>query len=89
MFEGFTSDYLTQEKGTALVRPKRIVISGPILIATAIGAASVATAGVTAHYVAKAETDRIVEEEQAHRIEDVNNGIHNNWLDMCFENNYY
>ena len=82
IFEGFTTDYLRQEKGTALVRTERFVISGPILIGTAIGAASIAIAGVTAHYVAKQETNRILEEEQAHRIEDVDNGIHNNWVNL-------
>ena len=82
MFEGFTSEFLRQEKGTALVRTERFVISGPILIGTAIGAASIATAGVTAHYVAKQETNRIVKEEKAHRIEDVDNGIHNNMVNV-------
>ena len=82
MFEGFTTDYLKQERGTMIARPKRFFVSGPILIGTAIGAASIATAGVTAHYVAKQETNRIVEEEKAHRIEDVNNGIHNNWVNL-------
>ena len=82
MFEGFTTYYLRQEKGTAIARPKRFFVSGPILIGTAIGAASIATAGVTAHYVAKAETNRIVEEEQIHRIEDVENGIHNNQVNL-------
>ena len=59
MFEGYTSELLQ--------RPERFVVSGPILIATAIGAASVATAGVTAHYIAKEETNRIVEEVKIHR----------------------
>ena len=55
MFESYT---------TALLRTPRFVISGSIIIATAIGAASVATAGLTAHYVAKSETDRIVAEQK-------------------------
>ena len=82
MFEGFTTDYLRQEKGTAIARPKRFLVSTPILIGTAIGAASIATAGVTAAVIAKSETNRIVEEEQAHRIEDVDNAIHNNWVNL-------
>ena len=74
MFEGYSSELLQ--------RPERFVVSGPILIATAIGAASVATAGVTAHYIAKEETNRIVEEVKIHREEDVDNGIHNNMLNF-------
>ena len=69
MFESYTSE---------LLRLPRFVISSSIVIATAIGAASVATAGVTAHYVAKSETDRIVEEQQVLRAIDVDNNIHNN-----------
>ena len=61
MFEGFTSDFLRQEKGTALIRTERFVISGPIILATAIGVGSLATAGATAHFVAKQETNRIAE----------------------------
>ena len=82
MFEGFTMDYLKQERGTMIARPKRFFVSGPILIGTAIGAASMATAGVTAAVIAKQETNRIVEEEQAHRIEDVDNAIHNNRVNL-------
>ena len=82
MFEGFTTDYLRQEKGTAIARPKRFNISTPILIGTAIGAASIATAGVTAAVVARSEIHGIVEAEQAHRIEDVDNAIHNNYVNL-------
>lgn len=77
MFEGYTSELL-------LHRPERFVITGPVLIATAIGigAASVATAGVTATYVAKEETNRIALEVKIHREEDLDNGIHNNMLNF-------
>ena len=74
MFKGYSSELLQ--------RPERFVVSGPILIATAIGAASVATAGVTAHYITKEETNRIVEEVKIHREEDLDNGIHNNMLNF-------
>ena len=71
MFESYT---------TALLRTPRFVVSGSIIIATAIGAASVATAGLTAHYVAKSETDRIVAEQKVLCAIDVDNNIHNNYV---------
>ena len=57
MFEGFTSDYLQQEmseRGTAITRPKRFIVSTPIIVGTIIGAASLATAGATAAVIANA-----------------------------------
>ena len=71
---------IKQEK--ALNRTERLVISGPIIIATAIGVDSIATAAATAHIVATQETNRVIKEEQAHRIEDVTNDIHNNQVNL-------
>ena len=48
-----------------LSRHPHFVISGPILIGLAIGAGVVTTAGATAHFVAKGETNRMVQEVQA------------------------
>ena len=61
-----------------LSRHPRFVISGPILIGLAIGAGVVTTAGATAHFVAKEETNRAVQEVQAGRREDIANSIQNN-----------
>ena len=69
MFEGYTREYLQQElseRGTSDARPKRFVISTPILVGTAIGAASLATVGVTAAVVANAEVQVVVEAEKLH-----------------------
>ena len=65
---------------TALIRERRFVVSGSIVIAAAIGAASIAGAGTTAYFVAKSETARITEEKNALRAIDVDNGIHNNFV---------
>ena len=70
MFEGFTMEYLQQERGT---RVERFIVSTPILIGTAIGAASIATAGVTAAVVANQEVQGVVEAKKVHREEDVGN----------------
>ena len=48
-----------------LSRHPMFVISGPILIGIAVGAGTIATAGATAHFVAKEETSRVVQEVQA------------------------
>ena len=71
MFESYT---------TALIRERRFVVSSSIIIAVAIGTASVARAGLTAHFVAKSETDRITEEQKVLCAIDVDNGIHNNYI---------
>ena len=58
-----------------LSRHPRFVVSGPIIIGIAIGAGTIATAGATAHFVAKEETSRVVTEVQAHRTKDIENGF--------------
>ena len=65
-----------------LNRTKRIVISGPILIATAIGTAAIAIAAGTAHVIATNEANKVLTEEKAHRIEDINNGVFNNKISL-------
>ena len=55
MTEGFTSEYLQQERGT---RIERFIISTPVLIGTAVGAATIAAAGVTAALVADREVEK-------------------------------
>ena len=60
-----------------LSRHPRFVISGPILIGIAVGAGVITTARATAHFVAKEETSRVVEEVQAGRREDIANNIQN------------
>ena len=79
MMKGFTTEYLQQERGT---RVERFIVSTPIIVGTAIGAASIATAGVTAAVVANQEVQGIVEAEKVHRIEDVDNAIHNNYVNL-------
>ena len=71
MFESYT---------TALIRERSFVVSGSIVIVAAIGAASVAGAGTTAYFVAKSETTHISKEQNALRAIDVDNGIHNNFV---------
>ena len=64
----------------ALVREKRFVVSGPIIIATAIGIFS-ATSAVSASYVvARSETNRIAHEQNILRLIDSDNAIQNNLL---------
>ena len=85
MFEGYTREYLQQEmseRGTSDARPKRFIISTPIIVGTAIGAASLATAGVTAAVIANAEVQVLVEAEKLHRIEDVDNALINNHINL-------
>ena len=79
MIEGFTTEYLQQERGT---RVERFIVSTPIIVGTAIGAASIATAGVTAAVVANQEVQGIVEAEKVHRTEDVDNTLHNNYVNL-------
>ena len=79
MFEGFTMEYLQQERGT---RVERFVFSTPILIGSAIGAASLATAGITAAVIADHEVQGVVEAEKVHREEDVGNALHNNYINL-------
>ena len=99
MFDGYTTDYLNQEREQmassrgrryispilagpislapgvlnamavaaaqqemVLNRTKRIVISGPILIATAIGTAAIAIAAGTAHVIATNEANKVLKE---------------------------
>ena len=69
MFESYT---------TALTRERMFVVSSSIVIAAAIGAASVAATVPTAYLVAKSETARVTEEQNAFCAIDVDNGIHNN-----------
>ena len=77
--EGFTAEYLELERGT---RIERFIISTPILIGTAIGTAAIATAGVTAVVVAKNKVQGVIEAEKIHREEDIENSIHNNFVNL-------
>ena len=82
MFKSFTTEFLQQQKGTSIARDKRFVVSFPILIGTAIGVSSIATAGVTAAVIAKHESGRIINEVCTNRMIDINNSIHNNKLNF-------
>ena len=82
MFERFTTEFLHQQKGTSIARDKRFVVSVPILIGTAIGVSSIATAGVTAAVIAQKESSRVIEEVKANRITDIEYSIHNNRLNF-------
>ena len=61
-----------------MVRERRFIIAGSVAIDTAIGVLSVAGAGTASYLVAKSETNRVAEEQNALRSIDVDNGIHNN-----------
>ena len=89
MFDGYTSEYLEQElygKNAYLEqemqektgsRTKRFFISTPIVIGTIVGAASLATAGITAAAVANREVQGVIKAEELHRVEDISNNIYN------------
>merc|ERR1712030_27053 len=49
----------------------------PILVGSIIGAASLATAGVTAAVVAKSEVQGVIDMEKFHRNQDINNNLFN------------
>merc|ERR1712030_111637 len=81
MFEGFTREYLQQEmseRGTSDGRPKRFIISTPVIAGMAIGGASLATAGITAAVVADREGQGVVEAEKLHRTDDIQICLTNN-----------
>ena len=83
MFESFTSEFLQdQKKGTSIIRHKRFVVSVPVVVATAIGASSLATAGVTAAVIAHQETNKVIEEVKANRIEDIEYALYNNNINL-------
>ena len=73
MLESFT---------TALVRTPKFIVSSSVAIATAIGVLSVAGAGTASYLVAKSETDRVAAEQNALHSIDVDNGIHNNNINI-------
>ena len=78
MFDGYTREYLehemSEEEGT---RSKRFIVSTPILVGSIIGAASLATACVTAAVVAKSEVQGVIDMEKVHRNQDINNSLFN------------
>ena len=63
-------------------RTKKLVITAPILIATALGTAAIATAAGTAHVIATNESTKVLTTEKAHRVEDINNGVFNNKINL-------
>ena len=65
-----------------LNRTKKLVITAPILIATALGTAAIATAAGTAHVIATNESTKVLTTEKAHRVEDINNGVFNNKINL-------
>ena len=61
-----------------VLREKRFIVSGPILIATAIGLASTGAAAAASYYIAKSETEQVSIEQNTLRQIDSNNAISNN-----------
>ena len=61
-----------------VLREKRFIVSGPILVATAIGLASTGAAAAASYYVAKSETEQVSMEQNTLRLIDSNNAISNN-----------
>ena len=83
MFESYTTEFLQQQRGgTSTTREKRFAVSVPIIDGTAIGASSMATAGVTAMVIAQKETNRVIEEVNENRITDINYALYNNKLNL-------
>lgn len=72
MFESFTTEFL--------LRTPRFVISGAVIIATAIGAASVAAPVLTAGLIAKNEGNHIAAEQRQLRAIDTKNNIYNDFV---------
>ena len=70
------------EQEMALNRTKRLVISGTILLSTAFGVLATATAAGTAHIITTNEANKVIEEEKAHREEDIENSIYNNKVNL-------
>ena len=65
---------MSERSGT---RTKRFIISTPIIVGSVIGAASLATAGITAAAVANSEVQGVIELEKFHRNQDINNNLFN------------
>lgn len=65
---------MSERSGT---RTKRFFISTPIIVGSVIGAASLATAGITAAAVANSEVQGVIESEKFHRNQDINNNLFN------------
>ena len=72
MFESFTTELL--------LRTPRFVISGAVLISTAIGALSVAASGLTAGLIAKNEGNCIAAEQKQLRAIDTKNNLYNDFV---------
>ena len=66
----------------ALIRTRRVVVSGPIIFATIMGILSTTTSAVTAHVIATNKAHKVMDAEQIHREEDVGNGIINNVINL-------
>ena len=71
----------------ALLRSKRLVISGPIIFATIMGILATTTSAVTAHVISVNEAHKVMDAEALHRGEDIENGIINNMINLEKNNN--
>ena len=71
----------------ALIRTKRLVVSGPIIFATIVGILSTTTSAVTAHAISVNEAHKVMDAEMVHREEDIGNGITNNNINLGKVNN--
>ena len=61
-----------------VLREKRFIVSGPILIATAIGLASTGAAAAASYYITKSETEQVSAEQNTLRRIASDNAISNN-----------
>lgn len=57
-------------------------MSTPIIIATAFGVVGLAASAGTAHAIASNQATKVFKAEQAHRMEDIQNGITNNKINI-------
>ena len=71
----------------ALMRCKRLVISGLIIFATIMGILSTTTSAVTAHVISVNEAHKFMDAEVLHREEDIENGITYNEINIGKTNN--
>ena len=71
----------------ALIRTKRLVVSGPIIFATIVGILSTTTSAVTFHVISVNKAHKVMDAEMVHREEDIGNGIINNNINLGKVNN--
>ena len=71
----------------ALLRSKRVIVSGPIIFSIILGALATTTSAVTAHVISVNEANKVLDAEALHREEDIEDSIINNRINLEKVNN--